>query len=154
MRSWLPWSLAFLLAVSCLAQTTLLVRDRPQARSLPIFVPVSLEYERALRRERNQPAGRGGEQALELVRALLAEAPEPSSAPQLEPSIRALRDSRARLLELRNRRHALNVAMMDLGVALVAELETSQWEAINMQRDALRASGDLAAFDELLERLQ
>jgi len=152
--------LASVLAASCLAQTVLLVRDQmlarqgASARNLPIFVPVSLEYERAMRRQRNQPVGRGGEQALELVRVLLAEPLEPATAAQLEPSIRALRDSRARLLELRNRRHALNVAMMDLGVALVAELEPGQWEVINAQRDVLRASGDLAAFDQLLESLR
>lgn len=144
------WGIASVLLASCLWQTHALIPERTGFATLPIFVPVSLEYEQQMRAARGQPAGRGGEEAVELARALLEEPLDPT----LAPALTALRESRARLLDARGRRHALNIALMDVGVAVVSELTPDQWAAIHMHRDELRARTEAEVFDRVLEKLR
>lgn len=144
------WSVAAVLLASCVWQARALIPERSGLATLPIFVPVSLEYEQQMRAARGQPSGRGGEEAVELARALLDEPLDPT----LEPALTALRDTRARLLDARGRRHALNIALMDVGVAVVSELTPDQWAAIHMHRDELRARTEAEVFDRVLEKLR
>ena len=69
------WALAALLALGCAAQATLLLRRGPGFATLPVFVPTSLDHERAMRAARGQPAGRGGEEAVLAAEALLRAPP-------------------------------------------------------------------------------
>lgn len=150
----LGWVLAAALGLSCAVHARALVRPRPGLATLPIFVPVSLEYEREMRAARGQPAGRGGEEAVELARALSEIELDGATKAALAPRIAALRDTRARLLDARGRRHALNIAMMDVGVALTTELTPAQWDRIHMRRDELQARPEAEIFDRLLKKLQ
>lgn len=145
------WALVALLLVSCGWTVRTLVVTGPGFATLPIFVPVSLEYERQMRSARGQPAGRGGEEAVALARALTDEA---GLDPALAPQVAALRDTRERLLDARGRRHALNIALMDVGVAVASELTPEQWAEIHMKRDVLRARTEAEVFDRLLEKLR
>ena len=120
--------------------------------SMPILVPTSLTYEAQLRDARHQPPGRGGAEAAELAEAMLAEGV--GADPALAAEIEALRDERARLLVLRDRRHQLNVALMEVGVDVARQLRPDQWRDIVMHRDARRAAADADTFDRLLARLR
>ncbi|MDP2314490.1 MAG: hypothetical protein Q8P41_16425 [Pseudomonadota bacterium] len=151
MNNRLAWLLAALLLASCAWNVRALLVSGPGLATMPIFVPVSLEYERQMRTARGQPAGRGGEEAAALARALVE---EPDLDPALAPQVEALRATRERLLDARGRRHALNVALMDVGVAVVSELTPEQWAAIHMQRDSLRARTEAEVFDRLREKLR
>lgn len=144
------WATAALLLASCAWQAYTLVPERSGLATLPIFVPVSLEYEKQMRAARGQPAGRGGEEAVELARALADEPLDPS----LAPALASLRQTRAQLLDARGRRHVLNIALMDVGVAVVSELTPDQWAAIHMHRDDLRARTEAEVFDRVLEKLR
>lgn len=145
------WAIAFVLALSCAWTARVLLAPGPGLATLPIFVPVSLEYEKQMRAARGQPAARGGEEAILLARALVE---EDALDPALAPKITALRATRDRLLDARGRRHALNIALMDVGVAVVSELEPAQWDRIHMRRDELRATTEAEVFDRLLGKLQ
>jgi hypothetical protein len=48
----------------------------------------------------------------------------------------------------------LNIALMDVGVAVASELTPTQWDAIHMRRDALRARTEAEVFDRVLDRLR
>jgi hypothetical protein len=145
-----PWIVSALLAVACAWQVRSLVATGPSFATLPIFVPVSLEYEQQMRQQRNQPARRGGEEAILLAQALLDEDLDPALAPKID----ALRQTRAKLLDARGRRHNLNIALMNVGVAVAAELTPAQWDHIHMERDALRARTEAAVFDRLQQKLR
>ncbi|MES2639090.1 MAG: hypothetical protein V4850_06390 [Myxococcota bacterium] len=147
----LPWALVALLVASCAWNLRTFVTSGSGFATLPIFVPVSLEYERQMRSARGQPSGRGGEEAVALARALTE---EPGLDPALAPQVAALRATRERLLDARGRRHALNIALMDVGVAVAAELTPEQWAEIHMKRDVLRARTEAEVFDRLLEKLR
>lgn len=151
------WALAALLAASCAWHGARLARGGSGFATLPVFVPVSLEYEKRMRAERGQPAGRGGEEAFALAEGLLA-LPELGDLAAKDPTLRgkveALRETRAALLDARGRRHALNIALMDVGVAVARELEPAQWDRIHMRRDEVRGKAEAEVFDRLLERLR
>jgi hypothetical protein len=148
----LAWALALVLAVSGALQAHALVKPESGFATMPIFVPVSLEYERQMRAARGQPASDGGEQALRVAERLAADGAGLDGL--LRPKIEAVRDTRARLLDARGRRHALNIRLMDVGVAVAAELTPAQWDRIHMRRDALRAEADAAVFERVLARLR
>jgi hypothetical protein len=146
----LAWAVAALLAVAAAVQAHALVKPESGFATMPIFVPLSLEHERAMRDQRGQPAGRGGEEALETARRL-AEGPVDAT---LRPKVEALKETRVKLLDARGRRHALNIRMMDAGVALASVLTPEQWDRVHMRRDALRARIDAETFDRVLEKLR
>jgi hypothetical protein len=58
------------------------------------------------------------------------------------------------MLELRNRRHTLNIALMDVGVAIAKELSPAQWQQVHMQRDALRGRAEADVLERVLNRLK
>lgn len=145
------WAVAVVLLVSVVAQGVAMMRAGPGFATLPIFVPVSLQYEQQLRAQRGQPAARGGEEAFLLAAALLD---VDGLDPALRPQIEALKATRLRLLDARNRRHALNIALMDVGVAVATQLTPAQWDGIHMRRDAIKAEAEAAVFDRLLGELR
>ncbi len=150
----LPWIVAGFLALSSAGQVWVLLAPARRFAVMPVFVPVSLEHERAMRLERGQPVGRGGEEAVDLVRALERERLDPATAAAVAPHVETLRRNREALLELRNERHRLNIALMDVGVAVVRELTPGQWESVHMGRDAARAAADRALFERVRRTLR
>lgn len=146
-RAW-TGALAVVLTLGLATNLWLLLRGRGEEHVvLPIFVPVSLEMERAMRAERNQPAGRGGEEAVELARSLAKQ--PPGDAPTRE-HLAAMKQSRDHLLKLRDERHQLNTRLMQVGVEVGRVLTPEQWAVIVMKRDELRREGDAAVFDRVL----
>jgi hypothetical protein len=117
-------------------------------------VPVSLEWEKQMREQRNQPAGRGGEEAVQLAIALGDETFDPAVGAALKPKIEALQKTRAQLLDARGRRHYLNIALMDVGVAVTRELTPEQWDRIHMNRDSFKARPEAEVFERLLGKLR
>jgi hypothetical protein len=146
----LGWLVVACLLASCAMSATLLIRRGPGFATLPILVPVSLEHERALRAARGTPAGPTADPA-RLAQALLAAPGTPTVRPE---DIAALRDARLGLLDARERRHALNVRLMDVGIDVARQLTPAQWDSVHMHRDALRRDADAALFDRLLTKLR
>ena len=119
-----------------------------QFSTMPIFTPVSLQYEKELR---------NGEAPLNIREAM-------SILPQLErlasqgnirqQDLLKFKEDRKTMLELRNKRHELNIEMMELAVAIVSDLSKAQWDVIQSQRDALQAEVEMEMFDDALRRLK
>lgn len=146
------WALVGLLAAGLVLRVLAREAEGTGFATLPILTPTSLPYEAQMRSEAGQPAGQGGAEALALAEQLLA-GPAPAD-PTLLAEVEALAADRAALLELRGRRHALNVRLMDVGVEVARRLEPAQWEAIHMRRDELRGQAEAAVFERALQRLR
>ncbi len=146
----LAWGVVAVLGLA-LAARGLALRPGEGFATMPILTPTSLVYEAQLREERGQPAGMGGAEAVAMAEALLA-APA-SSDPAVAAEVEALAQDRAQLLSLRNRRHALNVAMMDVGVEVARRLRPAQWQAVLMGRDQTRAAAEAETFERLRRHL-
>ena len=143
------WALVGLLAVGLAVR---LVPERQAASgfaTLPILVPASLEYEARMRVERGQPAPSAPLDAAAAAQAVL----DRPATPDARANVQALRDERLALLDLRNRRHALNVRIMDVGLDVARELTPEQWAVIDSQRDALKARAEAATFGRVLQGL-
>ena len=123
-------------------------QERMYFSTMPIFTPVSLQYEKQMR---------NGEEPLNIRQAM-------SILPRLEDLVRQgkvrekdllkFKEDRQKMLDLRNKRHELNIEMMELAVDIVGELTTEQWEIIQSQRDALQAEVEMAIFDDALRLFQ
>ena len=117
----------------------------PSFSVMPIFTPVSLQYEKQIRQ---------GQAPLNIRQAMgILEDLErtPTSSVSVE-DLRSLKENRSKILDLRNERHTLNVEMMRLSIEIVRELEPEQWEIIQSQRDAIQSKVEMEAFDRLLQR--
>lgn len=147
------WILVFFLLISLAGQGWMLLHRGSGFSTLPIFVPVSLEYEKQLRNSRQQPASRSGDQLMALAQSLEQSTLPPEVAARLKPSLDALFKTRLQLLEARNRRHTLNIALMDVGIQITHRLRPEQWEKIHMRRDALRAKAESEVFERLERKL-
>jgi hypothetical protein len=155
MRRAVPWLVAALFGVLGAAHGVAIALDgRSGFATLPILIPVSLGYERAMRAERNQPSGTGGDDAMAVLAAIDGVQVDPASREALATRVAALRASEAHLLDLRNRKHALNTRLMNVGVEVARELSPEQWSAVVMQRDAIRAKVEDPVFARLLEKLR
>lgn len=143
------WALCALLLVGNGVLASLLLVERPTHETLPLFVPVSLEYEKGLRTERSQPAGRGGEEATMVADLLEGMELDPATRAAIAPHVLALGEARQRVLTLRNERHQLNVALMGVGVELGTTLDERQWDIVQRGRDAVRGKDDAAVFERL-----
>ena len=60
-----------------------------------------------------------------------------------------MRAAREALLDARNRRHQLNVTLMQAGVRIGRELSPAQWEHVISSRDAVKATEEAQLFDAL-----
>lgn len=147
------WIVCAVAAGGAAVSAWMLLAEPPTHQTLPIFVPVTLEMERAMRARRGQPAGPGGEEAVRLADALVTEPLDGVDAAALAAHIATLRDQRAALLALRDQRHALNTALMQVGADVGLALTAEQWDGVHMRRDQLRVDGDEAVFERLLTRL-
>ena len=136
-----------------LALGALLLRERPTHETLPLFVPVSLEYERALQAT-HKSTGHGGEEAATVAKLLSGFTLDDATKAAIAPHVQALGDARQRVLALRNERHQLNVALMQVGAALGTTLDAAQWDIVQRGRDAVRAKDDAAVFERLREQLE
>ena len=146
----LPFAVAALALLTVAGHAALQAWPRASGlETLPIFVPASLEVEDLMRAERGQEAGRGGLEAADLARVLLEERLDPATAAALEAPLARLRAAREALLDARNRRHQLNVALMRSGVSIGRELTPAQWEHVISSRDAVKATEEAALFEEL-----
>lgn len=145
---------AALLGLSCLGQLAFALQTGPGHTTLPIFVPASLKYERAMREQRGQPAALGGQEAELLANHLLQPGRDLGSDPRLAERVAAMKATRAKILDARNQRHALNVANMSLGVDLARELTPAQWDHVQSNRDQLRADAEFKSYDRLLQQVQ
>ena len=127
-----------------------LARLQPQLHfsTMPIFTPVSLQYEKELRE---------GQAPLNIRQAM-------SILPHLErlalqgtirqQDLLKFKENRKKMLDLRNKRHQLNIEMMELAVDIVGDLSKEQWEIIQSQRDALQAEVEMEIFDSALRKLE
>ena len=61
---------------------------------------------------------------------------------------------RAKTLDLRNERHALNVYLMEAGVEILEELDKEQWEFVQSQRDSLQKQVEMDILDSVIQELQ
>ncbi len=147
------WAICALLVIGNCVLASLLFVERPTHETLPLFVPVSLEYEKALRSDRSQPAGRGGEEATAVADLLEGMDLDPATRAAITPHVEALRAARQRVLALRNERHQLNVALMEVGVELGTTLDERQWDIVQRGRDAVRGREDAAVFERLQQKL-
>ena len=116
--------------------------------TMPIFTPVSLQYEQEIRGDGKPLNIREAMAEVERLSRSSAKGTLSSSA------IRNLRQTRTRMLELRNQRHELNIEMMDLAVEIVDELSPPQWAVVQSQRDAIQAKVEMDIFERLLERVK
>lgn len=144
----LPWLLCLLLALTGLLQLRLLLQPGTGFSTMPLLVPLSLEHEAAMRQ--------GGPPALDRaqVEALLAELQATPPDPALAARIQAFADTRAELLALRNRRHQLNVSLMQTGVGVARVLGPEQWEHLLSHRDAVQAEAEAELLDRVLQELR
>ncbi len=150
MREAAGWGVSLLLLLSCAWQVSVLRGGDSGFATLPILVPVSLEHERAARAGQSPVSG---EEAVRMAEALLARELTPQQKAAIQPDMDALARTRLRMLELRGRRHALNIALMDVGVSVAQTLTPEQWAQIHMQRDGLRAKAEAETFERVLGRL-
>lgn len=145
-----PWVVVGVSVATVLAHIALVACPPASGlATLPIFVPASLEVEASLRAERGQQAGRGGLEAADLAEALLSERFGDETAAALREPLAEVRAARVALLDARNRRHALNVALMRAGVDLGRELTPEQWEHVISSRDAVKATEEAQLFERL-----
>ncbi len=157
MNRWWSWCLVGLLLLSLIVQAGFLFYRRNSVagfRTLPILIPVSLEYERAMRAGSPNRLLYSGEDLLTVLGAMERLDIPPDVAARLGRRLQSLIQARDRLLEAREQRHALNVALMGTGVAVARELQPDQWDYINMHRDQLRGKMEAQVFQRLMEKLR
>jgi hypothetical protein len=116
--------------------------------TMPIFTPVSLQYEQEIRGDGKTLNIREAMAEVERLSRTSAKGTLSSSA------IQNLQQTRLRMLDLRNQRHELNIEMMDLAVEIVDELSPPQWAVVQSQRDAIQAKVEMDIFERLLEKVK
>ena len=126
-----------------------LLRFSPQNQIsvMPIFTPVSLQYEKQMRQGEEPLNIR---QAMEILKKLEGQEHKENINKQ---ELLALKETRMKMLEYRNSRHKLNIDMMHLAVEVVQVLHQQQWDIVQSQRDAIQAKVEMQAFDQLLQKL-
>lgn len=111
-------------------------------KTMPILTPVSLDYERRQRQ---------GEEPVDIHRVINAATHiNPKQVPQAE--YEQFVADRMEMLSLRNRRHELNVRLMEAGVGLLEILTLDQWTFIQSQRDAIQAEQESEQLQRILEK--
>jgi len=143
MKKWMILLLVGLLLVQLQPRAS----SAPQFEVLPIFTPVSLQYEAEIHQ---------GEEPVD-IRKLLQILPEleqklEGSEVSKEDLLR-LNEQRQRMLQLRNRRHELNIAMMEGAISVLSELNEEQWAFIQSNRDRMQAEIEADIMERLLHRL-
>lgn len=144
------YTICFLL-ISIITQSYVLIKSKKEIHRMPIFLPVSLEFEQ---RQKNKAwlinpqyedsFSKGhieGITADDLVRGMLSIERNKKltlakeQAIQIFPILQKMAKKRAQLLELRNLRHHLNEASTDAGIHIVQVLTAAQFNYIISNRD-------------------
>jgi hypothetical protein len=143
----LPWLVALVQAIALGIQ----FQGDPVTgfATLPIFTPLSPEMEQAMRNERGQPTPISPREALKRAEAQVRD-PDSSVTPT---DLRTLSETVEALRAARDRRHGLNVSMMNTAVAVAKELEPNQWAWIHMHRDARDGAHEVDMLDRLRKQL-
>ena len=114
---------------------------------MPILAPVSLDYEQYMRDGR-KPLNIG-----EMMKILpeLEKSLDPAKVSMSE--LLLFQEHRNQMLELRNERHQLNIALMDDGIALLKDLTPAQWDWVQSQRDHNQAVIEMQIVESLIKDL-
>ena len=110
---------------------------------MPIFTPVSLQYEEVLQ-EGNVPEK--NPDILEVVGQLDLENTDLKD-------VQKLKNERAAMLKLRNERHELNILMMNNGIEVLGELSPEQWSFVQSNRDAIQERIELDILEKMIQSL-
>lgn len=110
---------------------------------MPIFTPVSLQYEEVLQ-EGDVPEK--NPDILEVVGQLDLENTDLKD-------VQKLKNERAAMLKLRNERHELNILMMNNGIEVLGELSPEQWSFVQSNRDAIQERIELDILEKMIQNL-
>jgi hypothetical protein len=153
MNDRVAWALCAVLTVLIAAQAWHRFGG-PRFATMPILVPVTPEFEDAARARRGLSASRGVEEALTLASRIEPGKLAAEDRALVRDALPALEAAQARLLALRERRHALNIRLMEAGVEMTSVLTPAQWDKVHMNRDSVRAQADVTTFDRLRAALK
>ena len=136
-----------LLVVLLAVQSFGVWQEKTGFATMPIVTPVSLQYEQSMRQ---------GAEPISIAKVMeiipeLQQGLYPNTPPSL---VEKLQLDRAKMLDLRNERHALNVYLMGAGVKILQELDKEQWEFVQSQRDNLQKQVEMDILDSVIEQLQ
>jgi len=140
--------LIIVLTISLLLQLVPLWQGDEHFEVMPIFTPVSLQYEKHIR-DGEKPVNIAS--AMEILPELERKAERGEVNKQ---DFLRFRENREKMLELRNKRHELNISMMTVAVEIAQELQPEQWNIIQSQRDSIQAKVEMEIFDDLLRRFK
>ena len=114
---------------------------------MPILAPVSLDYEQTMRNGK-KPLNIG---ALMQILPELEQSLDHNKVSIVE--LEQFQQHRSQMLTLRNERHALNIALMDDGIALLQSLNAAQWDWVQSQRDHNQAQMEMDIVEQLMDQL-
>ena len=110
---------------------------------MPIFTPVSLQYENAYQEGKKPKTLPNIIQILENI-----------DQQNLDPTaVEVLKKERIELLKLRNERHDLNIKMMENSISLLSDLTPEQWDFIQSNRDKIQSKIELDILEQVLQEL-
>ena len=110
---------------------------------MPIFTPVSLQYEKAYQE------GKKPKRIPDMMRILQ----EIDSKNMDSKMVETLKKERMEMLRLRNERHELNIKMMENSISVLSELTPEQWEFVQSNRDEIQSKIELDILEQLLQDL-
>jgi Spy/CpxP family protein refolding chaperone len=150
-----PWLVCVILASSALVQWGSDGGSKTGFSTLPILSPVSPELEQAMRKQRGQATPVSPRRATQIVQAIgadeqLGQGAREAVAKQLVNATQSVGGLRT----LRDERHGLNVAMMNVGVEIASKLTPAQWSHIHMHRDVRDGLAELDTLRRVRAELQ
>jgi hypothetical protein len=131
------------LLIAIILQLTPYFLERTSFEVMPIFTPVSLQYEKMLQE------GKSPEESpdiLEVVQRLDFENTDPKD-------VKELKEQRRIMLSLRNERHELNIKMMNNGIEVLGELSPEQWSFVQSNRDAIQQKIELDVLEKTIQKI-
>lgn len=150
-----PWILVLILGATLALQYTACSVSETGFSTLPILSPVSPELERVMRKQRGQQTPVSPRRATQIMEAIgadegLEQAAREAASKQLQNATHSIGGLRT----LRDERHGLNVAMMNVGVDIASELTPAQWSHIHMHRDVRDGLAELDTLKRVRTQLQ
>ena len=150
-----PWVLSVILGGTLALQFMARGDAKTGFSTLPILSPVSPELESVMRKQRGQQTPVSPRRAAQIMQAIgaeesLSQAVRTAAAKQLQNATHTIGGLRS----LRDERHGLNVAMMNVGVEIASELTPVQWAHIHMHRDVRDGLAELDTLRRVRTQLQ
>ena len=134
-----------LLIMGIIIELSTLSKQKEGFEILPIFTPVSLQYEKELRQ------GKASIDIQKVMKKISALEKKPS--PNIDKQkLRKIQKHRKTMLDLRNERHALNVQMMENGIELLSVLTPEQWDFVQSNRDQIQKKVEMEMLERLLQK--